>query len=184
MISQLRPALVMIGAFTALLGLAYPLAMTGLAQVVMPVQAHGSLVSRDGTVVGSSLIGQDFTRPEYLHPRPSATEPAYDAAASTGSNLGPSSAALLAQVRDRAAAFGPMPVPSEMATASASGLDPHITLEAALRQVDRIAAARGLPADRVTAAIRSATTRPAFGIVGAPIVNVLGANLALDGAAR
>ena len=100
MISQLRPALVMIGAFTALLGLAYPLAMTGLAQVVMPVQAGGSLVSRDGVVVGSGLIGQDFTRPEYLHPRPSATEPAYNAAASTGSNLGPSSAALLAQVRD------------------------------------------------------------------------------------
>lgn len=182
MISQLRPALVMVGAFTVLLGLAYPLAMTGIAQVAMPRQADGSLVMRDGVVVGSALIGQSFTRPEYLHPRPSATDPAYNGGASTGSNLGPSSATLLGQVRDRAAAEGPAPVPSEMATASASGLDPHITLRAALRQVDRIAAAGGVPPATVEAAIRGAATGPAFGFVGEPIVNVLGANLALDAA--
>ncbi|WP_207101163.1 potassium-transporting ATPase subunit KdpC [Paracoccus shandongensis] len=180
MIPQLRPALVMMGAFTVLLGLAYPLAMTGITQGTMPRQADGSLVTRGGTVVGSALIGQSFTRPGYLHPRPSATDPAYDAGSSTGSNLGPSSAALLAQVRDPATAGGPAPVPSVMATASASGLDPHITLRAALRQVDRIAAARGVPPADVEAAIRGAVTGPAFGFVGEPIVNVLGANLALD----
>ena len=182
MISQLRPALVMTGAFTVLLGLGYPLAMTGVAQVAMPGQADGSLVERNGTIVGSALIGQAFTRPEYLHPRPTATDPAYNAGASTGSNLGPSSAALLAQVRDRAAGQGPAPVPSGMATASGSGLDPHITLDAALRQVDRIAAARGVPGAAVQGAILGAATGPAFGFVGEPIVNVLGANLALDAA--
>lgn len=182
MISQLRPALVMVGAFTALLGLGYPLAMTGIAQVAMPWQAGGSLVRQEGRVVGSALIGQSFTRLGYLHPRPSATDPAYNAGASTGSNLGPSSAALLAQVRDRAVAEGPGPVPSVMATASASGLDPHITLEAALRQVDRISAARAMPRAAVEAAIRGAATGPAFGFLGEPIVNVFGANLALDAA--
>lgn len=176
-----RPALVMIGAFTALLGIAYPLTMTGIAQLAMPVAANGSLLERDGAVVGSALIGQSFTRPDYLHPRPSATTTPYDAASSGGSNLGPSSATLLAEVKRRAAAFGPQPVPSEMATASASGLDPQITLDAALRQVDRIAAARNLPRARVEDAIRAATTGPAFGFVGEPIVNVLRANLALDG---
>lgn len=182
MLSQLRPALVMVGAFTVLLGLGYPLAMTGIAQVAMPWQADGSLIMRDGTTVGSGLIGQAFTGPAYLHPRPSATDPAYNAGSSTGSNLGPSSALLLAQVTERAAAFGAAPVPSEMATASASGLDPHITLDAALLQVTRVAAARGIPAARVEDAIRAATTGRAFGFVGSPIVNVLRANLALDAA--
>ena len=122
MVNQLRPALVMTALFTLLLGLAYPLAVTGIALAVFPDQAEGSLV-RDaaGQVVGSALIGQSFTRPEYLHSRPTATDPAYNAGASTGSNLGPSSAALLAQVRDRAAGQGPAPVPSGMATASGSG---------------------------------------------------------------
>ena len=180
MISHIRPAVVMVAGFTALLGLAYPLAVTGIAQLALPWQANGSLIERDGSVVGSALIGQSFTRPEYLHPRPSATDPAYNAGASTGSNLGPSSAALLAQVRDRARAIGPAPVTSDMATASGSGLDPHITLDAALRQVDRIAMARGLPATAVRDAIRDATTGPAFGLVGDPVVNVLTANLALD----
>lgn len=180
MISQLRPALVMVAVFTLLLGLGYPLAMTGIAQVAMPRQADGSLVERDGTVVGSALIGQSFARPEYMHPRPSATDPAYNAGSSTGSNLGPSSAALLAQVRERAAVFGPAPVPSELATASGSSLDPHITLNAALRQVDRIAAARSIPKAAVEGAIRGATTGPAFGLLGEPVVNVFGANLALD----
>lgn len=180
MISQLRPALVFLGFFSILLGLAYPLAMTGIGQVLFPSQAGGSLIVRDGKVVGSTLIGQDFTRPEYLHGRPSATDPAYNAGASTGSNLAPSSAELLREVKTRAEAYGPLPVPSEMATASGSGLDPHITLKAALRQVTRIAEARGISDADVTAAIKQATTGPAFGFVGEPVVNVLEANLALD----
>lgn len=180
MITQIRPALVLLCAFTLLLGIAYPLAITGLAQLAMPWQANGSLVERNGTVVGSALIGQDFRRPEYLQTRPSVTEPAYNASASTGSNLGPSSAVLLKQVQERAAALGQGAALSGMVTASASGLDPHVTLDAALRQVDRIAAARGIPVARVREAIAGATTPPAFGILGDPIVNVLAANLALD----
>ncbi|MFI0397096.1 potassium-transporting ATPase subunit KdpC [Paracoccus jiaweipingae] len=180
MFSQLRPALTLIGAFSAVLGLGYPLAITGIAQAVMPAQANGSLIARDGVTLGSALIGQRFTRPEYLHPRPSAVD--YDAANSGGSNLGPSSAELLAQVRDRAAAFDAPPAPSDMATASASGLDPHISRAAALAQVPRIAAARGLDESAIRAAIDAATTGPAFGFVGDPIVNVLQTNLALDAA--
>ncbi|MBA4489831.1 potassium-transporting ATPase subunit KdpC [Paracoccus sp. S1E-3] len=180
MLTQLRPALTLLGAFSLMLGLAYPLAMTGFAQVLMPAQANGSLISRDGVIVGSSLIGQNFTRPEYLRSRPSAVD--YDAAGSGGSNLGPSSAELLAQVRTRAAAFDRQPAPSDMATASASGLDPHISLASALAQVPRIAAARGLDEDRIRAAIRTATTGPAFGLVDGAMVNVLRANLALDAA--
>lgn len=180
MFSQLRPALTMVGAFSVLLGLGYPLAMTGIAQAVMPVQANGSLIQQGDRLVGSALIGQEFARPEYLHGRPSATDPAYNAASSTGSNLGPSSAVLIEQVKTRAADFGEAPVPSEMATASASGLDPHISLEGALRQVPRIAASRAIEPRVVEQAIRSALTGPAFGFVGAPIVNVLRANLALD----
>lgn len=184
MLVHVRPAITLVLAFSVLLGLAYPLAMTGVAQLLMPAQANGSLVERDGRVVGSTLIGQEFTRPEYLHGRPSATDPAYNAGSSTGSNLAPSSVALLEQVGRRAAAFGDMPVPAEMATTSASGLDPHITLAAALLQAPRIAAARGTDAALVEAAIRSATAGPAFGFVGAEIVNVLGVNLALDAAGQ
>lgn len=182
MISQLRPALTLLGAFSLILGIGYPLALTGVAQVLMPAKANGSMIERDGVVVGSALIGQSFTGPGWLHGRPSATDPAYNAGSSTGSNLGPSSAALLAQVGERAAAFGPGPVPSEMATASGSGLDPHVTLDAALRQVPRIAQARGMDPAAVEQAIGAATTGPAFGFLGAPIVNVLDANLALEGA--
>ena len=144
MLNQLRPALVLLVALTAITGLAYPLAVTGLAGAIFPGKAAGSPVERDGRIVGSALIGQSFTGPGWLHGRPSATDPAYNAGSSTGSNLGPSSTALLAQVKERAAAFGPGPVPSEMATASGSGLDPHVTLEAALRQVPRIAQERGM----------------------------------------
>ncbi|AGT11024.1 potassium-transporting ATPase subunit KdpC [Paracoccus aminophilus] len=180
MISQIRPALVFVGFFSVLLGLAYPLAMTGVGQVLFPEQAGGSLIERDGRIVGSSLIGQEFTEAKYLHGRPSATEPAYNAEASSGSNLGPSSAELLGEVKARAEAFGPLPVPSEMATASGSGLDPHITLRAAMEQVPRIAAARDLAENDVIGAIRGATTGAGFGFVGDRIVNVLKANLALD----
>ncbi len=180
LLSQLRPALTLLAVFALLLGVGYPLAMTGIAQVVFPAQANGSLIRQGDIIVGSSLIGQDFTAPRYLHGRPSVTDPAYNAASSGAGNLGPSSAALLATVRDRAAALGDAPVPSEMATASASGLDPHITLGAAIRQVPRIAEARGMAPEAVARAIRSATSGPAFGFVGSSIVNVLQANLALD----
>lgn len=184
MISQLRPALTMVGAFSLFLGLGYPLAMTGAAQILLPDQANGSLIERDGRTVGSSLIGQEFTSAGYLHGRPSATSPAYNASSSGGSNLGPSSAALHAAVAERTAAFGQAPVPSDAVTASASGLDPHLSLAAALRQVPRIADARGLDPATVELAIRGASTGPAFGFVGQPIVNVLQANLALDALGR
>lgn len=179
-LSQLRPAFTLLGAFALVLGLAYPLAITGIAQAVFPAQAGGSLIRRGDTIVGSALIGQAFSADRYVQGRPSATDPAYNAASSGGSNLGPSSAVLLAEVAARANALGDAPVPSELATASASGLDPHMTLAAALGQVPRIAQSRGLGADAVGAAIRAATTGPAFGLLGAPIVNVLQANLALD----
>ncbi|MDN3711445.1 potassium-transporting ATPase subunit KdpC [Paracoccus cavernae] len=184
MISQLRPALVFLGFFSLLLGIAYPLAMTGLGQALFPAQANGSLIARDGAVIGSSLIGQEFTRPGYLHGRVSGTDPAYNAASSTGTNLAPSSQALLQEVTSRAKAFGPLPVPSEMATASGSGLDPQITLGAALRQAPRIAQARDLPEDKVIALLHEVSTGPAFGFVGENLVNVLQANLALDAMIR
>ncbi len=180
LLSQLRPALTLLAAFALLLGIGYPLAMTSVAQVAFPEQANGSLIVQGNVIVGSSLIGQDFSAPGYLHGRPSATDPAYNAGSSGGSNLGPSSKALLSSVRERVADFGDAPVPSEMATASASGLDPHITLEAAIRQVPRIAEARGIAREAVSDAIRSSTSGPAFGFVGGRIVNVLRANLALD----
>lgn len=180
MFRHLRPALTLLLAFSLLLGLGYPLAMTGVAQLLFPAQANGSLIARDGRIVGSALIGQEFTAPRYLHGRPSATQPAYDAAASGGSNLGPSSARLKAAVAARATAFGPLPVPSDAVTASASGLDPHLSLPAALAQVQRIARARGQEPLAVAAAIRGAATGPAFGLVGGAVVNVLEANLALD----
>lgn len=183
MLSQLRPAVTMALALTALLGIGYPLAITGAAQALMPGQANGSPIERDGRVVGSALIGQTFTGAGYLHPRPSAAGNGYDAMASGGSNLGPSSAKLLADARARAADWGSTPAPAEMITASASGLDPHISLEAALAQVQRIAATRGVDAAVVETAIRGAVRGPAFGFVGAPVVNVLAANLALDAGA-
>lgn len=184
MLSHLRPALTLVGAFSLLLGLGYPLAMTGVAQVLMPDQANGSLIEQGGRIVGSSLIGQEFTGAGYLHGRPSATSPAYNASGSGGSNLGPSSAALQAAVAERTAAFGPGPVPSDAVTTSASGLDPHLSLAAALLQVPRISADRGLDPAAVELAIRGASSGPAFGFVGDPIVNVLEANLALDALLR
>lgn len=180
MLTTFRSALVFLGFFSILLGVAYPLAMTGLGQVLFPYQAKGSLIEQDGRIVGSDLIGQQFIRPQYLHGRPSATETPYDARSSSGSNLGPSSRTLKQDVEARAQAFGPLPVPSVMATASASGLDPHITLKAAMLQVDRIAAARDIAKNRVVDSIRLGTSDPAFGILGDSIVNVLQVNIALD----
>ncbi len=188
----LRPAIAVVGLFTLLLGLAAPLAMTGIAGALFPRQAGGSLIERDGRVVGSALIGQNFSDPRYFHPRPSATsEPdpdnagstrsaPYNAAASAASQGGPTSAALLETLRERVENLGGGSVPADAATASASGLDPHISLENAARQVARVAQARGLPAARVTALLNQQAEGREFGFLGEPRVNVLGLNMALD----
>jgi K+-transporting ATPase ATPase C chain len=192
MLTLLRPALVLTVLFTLLTGLAYPLAITGLAQGLLPHQANGSLITRGERVVGSELIGQAFTGPRYIHGRPSATtaaDPAdatktvdapYNAAASGGSNLGPSSRALLEAVQARAAALGVAPAPADLVTASASGLDPHVSPAAAMAQAARVAAARGVAAARVEALVQRHTEGRSFGILGEPRVNVLALNLALD----
>lgn len=190
----LRPALAIVGLFTLLLGLAVPVAFTGAAGLVFPVQAGGSLIGRDGRVIGSALLGQDCTAARYFHPRPSATTEAdpeqegatrpapYNAAASAASQLGPTSAALKDAVAQRVAALGGGPVPADAVTASGSGLDPHISPENAARQIRRVAEARGLPEARVAALVRQHTEGRQFGILGEPRVNVLALNLALDGA--
>jgi K+-transporting ATPase ATPase C chain len=192
MLTLLRPALVLTALFTLLTGLAYPLAITGLAQGLLPHQANGSLVTRGDRIVGSELIGQAFTGPRYVHGRPSATttaDPAdatrtvdapYNAAASGGSNLGPSSRALLEAVQGRVAALGVTQAPADLVTASASGLDPHVSPAAAMAQVARVAAARGVAPARVEALVQRHTEGRSFGIIGEPRVNVLALNLALD----
>lgn len=192
MLTLLRPALVLTVLFTLLTGLAYPLAITGLAQGLLPREANGSLITRGDRVVGSELIGQAFTGPRYVHGRPSATtaaDPAdatktvdapYNAAASGGSNLGPSSRALLEAVQARAAAAGIAPAPADLVTASASGLDPHVSPAAAMAQAARVAAARGVAPVRVEALVQRHTEGRSFGVLGEPRVNVLALNLALD----
>ena len=196
MVREIRPAIVVLVALTLITGLVYPLAMTGIAGVIFPKQAQGSLIERDGTVVGSSLIGQPFTSNKYFHGRPSATTapdpsdstktvPApYNAANSGGSNLGPSNKALIDRVQgdiDALKKENPnMPVPADLVTTSASGLDPHISPEAALFQVPRIAKARNLPEDRVRQLVVDKTEGRLFGLLGEPRVNVLLLNLALD----
>ena len=192
MLTLLRPALVLTALFTLLTGLAYPLAITGLAQGLLPHQANGSLITRGDRIVGSELIGQAFSGPRYVHGRPSATtaaDPAdatktvdapYNAAASGGSNLGPSSRALLEAVQARAAAAGIAPAPADLVTASASGLDPHVSPAAAMAQAARVAAARGVAPARVEALVQRHTEGRSFGVLGEPRVNVLALNLALD----
>lgn len=185
MLAQLRPALVMILALTAITGLAYPLAITALGQALFPAEANGSLVLRDGRVVGSALIGQDFAAPAYFHGRPSATAPQpYNAAASGASNLGPTSAALIERVRasaGRLQAGNPgAPVPVELVTTSGSGLDPDLTPAAAAFQIPRVAAARGLPETQIRALVAAQTRERVLGVLGEPRVNVLALNLALD----
>ena len=185
MVNQLRPALVMTALFTLLLGLAYPLAVTGVAQVAFPDQANGSLV-RDagGQVVGSSLIGQPFAGATYLHPRPSAAGDGYDAAASSGSNMGPLNPDLAARVAESAQAIraedGPGVIPADAVTTSGSGLDPDVSPAYARLQAARIARARGVSVQQVQSIIDERTEGAFLGFIGQPHVNVLMTNRALD----
>ncbi|GAB1362760.1 potassium-transporting ATPase subunit KdpC [Rhodobacter sp.] len=183
MLNPLRPAIVMAVATTILTGLAYPLAMTGIAQGLLPEKANGSLIVLGDIVVGSSLIAQDFTGRGYLHPRPSAAS--YAAMPSGASNLGPTSAALRDEVAARRTAWeeaNGSPAPVDALTASGSGLDPHISPENARLQAARIAEARGVPPAEVTRVIAAHTDGPWLGLYGQPRVNVLEVNLALDAA--
>lgn len=182
--SAWRPALTMGLALFAITGLAYPALVTGIGQAAFPHQANGSLIVEEGRVIGSELIGQGFTRPGYFHGRPSAAGKGHDAMASAGSNLGPGAQALHDQVKADLAAVGAAgevgPVAPDRVTASASGLDPHISPAAARAQVARIAKARGLPEARVAALIDAAIENPGIGIAGDPVVNVLALNRELD----
>lgn len=185
MLSHLRPAVVMMALFTLVLGLAYPLAITGFAQGVFPGQANGSLVrGADGVVQGSSLIGQPFAEARYLHPRPSAAGDGYNAAGSSGSNLGPLNPDLAARVAADADAIrvgtGATAIPADAVTASGSGLDPDISPAYARLQAARVATARGLTVEQVQRVIDDHTQGPLLGFIGQPRVNVLMTNRALD----
>jgi K+-transporting ATPase ATPase C chain len=188
MAGYLRPALVSLIFFTLITGVAYPLVVTGIAQAIFPFQANGSLIVKDGKVVGSALIGQPFDEPKYFWGRPSATSPfAYNAGASSGSNLSPTNPALISAVQGRVDALraadptNKAPVPVDLVTASGSGLDPHISPAAALYQVSRVARERKLSPEAVRALVDKHTDGRFLGVLGEPRVNVLTLNLALDG---
>lgn len=189
LLKQIYPAIAMTVILTVLLGIVYPLVVTGLAQAVFPHQANGSLIEKDGKVIGSRLIGQQFSGPAYFHSRPSAAGAGYDAGASSGSNLGPTSRKLLETnvktavegIRDNSA-NPDSSIPVDLVTASASGLDPHITPAAAEFQVPRVASERNMKADEVRRLVREHTEGRKFGLLGEPRVNVLELNLALDSA--
>ena len=182
--SSLRPALVMTLLFALLLGIAYPLAITGIGQLVFPHQANGSLIEDHGTVIGSELLAQGFAADRYFHPRPSAAGKGYDPLASAGSNLGPASQALhdrvAGDIKTLQASVPGSSVPLDLVTASASGLDPDLTPEAALYQVQRVAEARGFDEARLRAIVAGATGHPLFGFIGEDRVNVLLLNRQLD----
>lgn len=182
--SGIRPALVFTGLFAVLLGFAYPALITGVGQAVFPAQANGSLIRENNTVIGSELIAQGFAGDRYFHPRPSVAGKGYDGMASAGSNLGPASQALSdrvkADVATMSAATPGKPVPADLVTTSGSGLDPHITPEAALYQVDRIAKARDIAPAKVRALAEKAIEHPLLGLLGEDRVNVLLLNIALD----
>jgi K+-transporting ATPase ATPase C chain len=196
MFTELRPALVLLVLLALITGLVYPLAITGVASVLFPTQAQGSLIVQDGKVLGSSLIGQQFTSDKYFHGRPSATTAPdpndssktvaapYNAANSAGSNMGPTSKALAERLRDDVEKLkhenGAAPVPVDLVTTSASGLDPHISPEAALFQVPRVAKARGLADAQLRNLIAANTEARGLGLLGEPRINVLELNLALD----
>jgi K+-transporting ATPase ATPase C chain len=198
MLKQLRPAIVLLVAFTILTGLVYPYTITGLAQILFPHQASGSLVVQDGKVIGSELIGQNFADDKYFHGRPSATTDAdpndatkqvpvpYKADASAASNYGATSQALIDRVKGDAAtlkAQNDAPIPVDLVTTSASGLDPDITPAAAAFQIDRVAKARGMSVDQLHHLVAQATMTRTLGVLGEPRVNVLKLNLALDATA-
>jgi len=187
MFTPFLPALRMLVVLTVITGVAYPLLVTGIAQLVFPRQANGSLVESGGKTIGSTLIGQPFSDPKYFWSRPSATSPQpYNAMASSGSNQGPRNPALTDAVKDRIKALrdadpdSKAPVPADLVTASASGLDPEISVAAAEFQLHRVAKARGLDEDKVRALVTANTSGRTFGILGEPRVNVLALNLALD----
>ena len=184
MLNQLRPAIVLTVLLSAVTGLAYPLAITGAAQAAFPGQANGSRIERDGVLIGSELIGQNFSQPGYFWPRPSATGPdPYNAAASSGSNIGPTGKALVERVAGAVEAMGGGLVPADAVTTSGSGLDPHISPSFTALQVARVAGARGVELSVVEATLAAVTEQPVWGIFGEPRVNVLRLNLALDEAA-
>ena len=183
-ISSLRPALVMTLLFALLLGLAYPLAMTGIGQALFPSQANGSLVRENGRVIGSTIVGQTFTSERYFHSRPSAAGDGYEGLASSGSNLGPTSQALADRVKGDVARLSEtapgLNVPPDLVTTSASGLDPDISPEAAFYQVDRIAKARGIDPAAVRGLVERSVEGPILGFLGEPRVNVFELNRRLD----
>jgi potassium-transporting ATPase KdpC subunit len=196
MLQHVRPAVVLLLLFSVLTGLVYPLAVTGIAQLAMPRQANGSLIENNGVVVGSALIGQNFKSDRYFHPRPSATtdtdpndatktiDAPYNAANSSGSNLGPTSQKLVDRVKASVEAWramaGPGPVPADAVTTSASGLDPDVSPPAALAQVGSVAKARGLDEAKVRQLVETSIEQPFLGLIGEPRVDILRLNLALD----